>query len=155
MSILSESGCSKSWSQVSPESASIKISISSVLLATMTERRSPRKGIPLLSLKLSTPTVPQLAQSTFSPPTEAAWFGNVGAKRYFLGTRDAEGLSDEDLYNLFLQKESELFAAKNSQTPFQYTQSSDVRLSAFSLFLFAIFMKIVYNTCYQVPLLID
>lgn len=102
-------------------------------LTTMStaERRSPRKGIPLLSLKLSTPAVPQLAQSTFSPPTEAAWFGNVGAKRYFLGTRDAEGLSDEDLYNLFLQKESSLFAAKNSQTPFQYTQSTDVRLFAF------------------------
>lgn len=101
----------------------------------MTERRSPRKGIPLLSLKLSTPTVPPLAQSTFSPPTEASWFGNVGAKRYFLGTRETEGLSDEDLYNLFLQKESELFAAKNSQTPFQYTQSADVRPFTFLPYL--------------------
>jgi len=55
------------------------------------------------------------------------WEGNVGPKRYFLGTREGEGLSDEDLFKLFLQKEGELFAAKNSQTPFQYIKTADVR----------------------------
>jgi hypothetical protein len=51
------------------------------------------------------------------------WFGNVGAKRYFLGTQESEGLGDEDLYKLFLQKEGELFAAKNSKTPYQYIKT--------------------------------
>lgn len=92
----------------------------------MSDKRSP-KGVPLLSLKLSTPAVPQPSQTTFSAAPEPCWYGNVGANRYFLGTRDAEGLSDEDLFGLFLKKESELFAAKNSQTPFQYIQSADVR----------------------------
>ena len=99
----------------------------------MSDRRSP-KGIPLLSLKLSVPSVPQLNQTSFNDSTEVQWFGNVGAKRYFLGTQESEGLGDEDLYKLFLQKEGELFAAKNSKTPYQYIKTDTVRVSFILLF---------------------
>lgn len=95
------------------------------------EKRSP-KGIPMLSLKLSVPSVPQLNQPSFNDTAEVSWFGNVGAKRYFLGTHEAEGLSDEELYKLFLQKEGELFAAKNSKTPYQYIKTGSVRILLFS-----------------------
>lgn len=64
------------------------------------------------------------------------WEGNVGAKRFFLGTREGEGLSDEDLFKLFLQKEGELFTSKNSQTPFQYIKTTEVRVGVSTHFNF-------------------
>jgi hypothetical protein len=63
------------------------------------------------------------SQASFATAAEVPWTGNVGAKRFFLGTPEAEGLSDEDLYRLFTYKEGDIFAAKNSRTPFQYMKS--------------------------------
>lgn len=96
----------------------------------MTDRRSP-KGVPLLALKLNTASVPQLSQPSSSSSRDLPWEGNIGAKRFFLGTREGEGLSDEELFKLFLQKEGELFTSKNSQTPFQYIKTVEVCSIAF------------------------